>query len=53
MQIEHKFLKLFNALPESIKGIELGPFKSFIKINFCEQLIYTIQEYFEVVHRFL
>ena len=49
MNFEFIALKLFNSLPNSTKNLDYGSFKSLIK-KLYEDPIYTIQEYFDIVH---
>ena len=45
-------IKLFNALPQLIKTLELNQFKKLIKRNLLLHSIYTIDEYFTIVNNF-
>ena len=44
--------KLFNALPQLIKTVELNQFKKIVKRNLLLHSIYTVDEYFSIVNNF-
>lgn len=45
-------IKLFNALPQLIKTLELNQFKKIVKRNLLLHSIYTVDEYFTIVNNF-
>ena len=53
MNIQFMGLNLFNSIPKSTRNLDCGPFKSLIKIKLYEHYIYTIKEYFDIVHSFI